>query len=349
MSILVTGAAGFIGFHLCKKLIAKKIEVIGLDNLNNYYDVNLKLNRIKYLNKKSRDNKKLFTFIKGDLTNNNILFEIFDNKKSKDLGISDSQINCVINLAAQAGVRYSIENPEAYIQSNLVGFCNLIEISKKYNVKHFMYASSSSVYGGNKKIPFSESDNVDHPISLYAATKKSNELIAHTYSHLFKLPTTGLRFFTVYGPWGRPDMALFKFTDLILNNKPIQVFNYGKMTRDFTYIDDVVESIFRLIDKAPSAENYPTNKVYNSANSWAPYKIFNIGNSKPTNLNDYISAIEKNLNKKADIILEEMQPGDVEKTHANTNNLEKWIRFKPKTTIDDGIKSFISWYLSYYK
>jgi UDP-glucuronate 4-epimerase len=338
MRILITGAAGFIGFHLCKKLIAKQIEVIGLDNLNSYYDVNLKINRIKYLNNKSRDNKKIFTFIEGDLTNNDILLKIFD-----------SQITCVINLAAQAGVRYSIENPDAYVQSNLVGFCNLIEISKKYNVKHFMYASSSSVYGGNKKLPFSESDNVDHPISLYAATKKSNELIAHTYSHLFKLPTTGLRFFTVYGPWGRPDMALFKFTDLIFHNKPIHVFNYGKMTRDFTYIDDVVESIFRLIDKAPSEENYNKNKVYNSSNSWAPYKIFNIGNSNPTNLNDYIKAIEKNLNKKADIILEEMQPGDVEKTYANTESLEKWIQFKPKTTIDDGIKSFISWYLSYYK
>tara|TARA_Y100000991_G_scaffold73895_3_gene55620 strand:- start:573 stop:1589 length:1017 start_codon:yes stop_codon:yes gene_type:complete len=338
MRILVTGAAGFIGFHLCKKLIAKHIEVIGLDNLNNYYDVNLKIDRINHLKNKSQDNKKLFSFIEGDLTNNDILLKIFD-----------SQITYVINLAAQAGVRYSIENPEAYIQSNLVGFCNLIEISKKYNVKHFLYASSSSVYGGNKKIPFSESDNVDHPISLYAATKKSNELIAHTYSHLFNLPTTGLRFFTVYGPWGRPDMALFKFTNLILQNKPIQVFNYGNMIRDFTFIDDVVESIFRLIDKVPSAENYSTNKIYNPSNSWAPYKIFNIGNSKPTNLNDYIRAIEKNLNKKANIILEGMQPGDVEKTYADTENLEKWIQFKPKTTIDEGIKSFISWYLSYYK
>ena len=338
MRILVTGAAGFIGFHLCKKLIENQIEVIGLDNINNYYDVNLKLNRIKYLNKTARKNKKLFNFIEGDLINNDDLLKIFD-----------SQITCVINLAAQAGVRYSIENPGAYVQSNLVGFCNLIEISKNYDVKHFIYASSSSVYGGNKKIPFSESDNVDHPISLYAATKKSNELIAHTYSHLFNLPTTGLRFFTVYGPWGRPDMALFKFTDLILKNKPIQVFNYGKMTRDFTYIDDVVESIFRLIQKAPSGENYSKNKNYNSSNSWSPYRIFNIGNSQPTNLNDYIRAIEKNLNKKAEIILEKMQPGDVEKTFANTESLENWINFKPNTTIEDGIKSFIGWYLSYYK
>ena len=338
MRILVTGAAGFIGFHLCKKLIENQIEVIGLDNINNYYDVNLKLNRIKYLNTISCKNKKLFKFIEGDLINNDDLLKIFD-----------SQITCVINLAAQAGVRYSIENPGAYVQSNLVGFCNLIEISKNYDVKHFIYASSSSVYGGNKKIPFSESDNVDHPISLYAATKKSNELIAHTYSHLFNLPTTGLRFFTVYGPWGRPDMALFKFTDLILKNKPIQVFNYGKMTRDFTYIDDVVESIFRLIQKAPSGENYSKNKNYNSSNSWSPYRIFNIGNSQPTNLNDYIRAIEKNLNKKAEIILEKMQPGDVEKTFANTESLENWINFKPNTTIEDGIKSFIGWYLSYYK
>ena len=254
----------------------------------------------------------------------------------------------MINLAAQAGVRYSIENPKAYVQSNIVGFCNLIEKSKENKVKHFIYASSSSVYGGNKKLPFEENDKVDHPISLYAATKKSNELIAHTYSHLFQLPTTGLRFFTVYGPWGRPDMALFKFTELIMKNEPIRVFNYGKMIRDFTYIDDVIESIFGLISKIPKEEKYSSKISYSSSNSWAPYRVFNIGNSNPTNLTDYIKEIEKNLDKKAKIILEEMQPGDVESTFASTKLLEELIKFKPSTSINIGIKKFIEWYLSYY-
>ena len=349
MSILVTGSAGFIGFHLCKKLIEKKIEVIGFDNMNNYYDVNLKADRIKNLNDLAKKNKVVFNFIKGDLTNNIDLDKLFNDKDEINSNFEKPKISCVINLAAQAGVRYSIENPSEYIQSNIVGFSNLIEHSKNNNIKHFIYASSSSVYGGNKKIPFKESDNVDHPISLYAATKKSNELIAHTYSHLFQLPTTGLRFFTVYGPWGRPDMALYKFTDSIMQNKPIRVFNYGKMIRDFTYIDDVIESIYCLINKSPFKEDYSDKKIYNSSNSWAPYKVFNIGNSKPTNLNKYIEAIEKNLNKKADIILEGMQPGDVEKTYANTEYLEKWINFKPSTSIDEGIKKFIDWYLSYYE
>ena len=349
MSILITGAAGFIGFHLCKKLIKENFKVIGFDNMNNYYDVNLKSNRIKELKKIAKKNESFFNFVEGDLTNNSDLDKVFKNSQTHNIKSTKDNISYVINLAAQAGVRYSIENPSVYIQSNIVGFSNLIESCKKYNIKHFIYASSSSVYGGNKKIPFKESDSVDHPISLYAATKKSNELIAHTYSHLFQLPTTGLRFFTVYGPWGRPDMALYKFTDLIMKNKPIRVFNYGKMTRDFTYIDDVIESIFCLIKKPPSKQQYSDEESYNSSNSWAPYKVFNIGNSQPTNLTKYIEAIEKNLNKKAEIILEEMQPGDVEKTYADTQNLEKWIKFKPSTSIDEGIKSFISWYLSYYK
>ena len=349
MRILVTGSAGFIGFHLCKRLIEKKFEVIGFDNLNDYYDINLKSNRIKELKRLAKKNKVPFDFILGDLTSNSDLDKVFTYQDSCNIKTPKKDILYVINLAAQAGVRYSIENPSAYIQSNIVGFSNLIERCKKHNIKHFIYASSSSVYGGNKKIPFKESDSVDHPISLYAATKKSNELIAHTYSHLFQLPTTGLRFFTVYGPWGRPDMALFKFTDLIMKNKPIQVFNYGKMTRDFTYIDDVVESIFCLIKKPPSKKESSRQESYNSSNSWAPYKVFNIGNSQPTNLTKYIEAIEKNLNKKAEIILEQMQPGDVEKTYANTEYLEKWIGFKPSTSIDEGIKRFVSWYLSYYK
>ena len=349
MSILVTGSAGFIGFHLCKKLIKEKLQVIGFDNMNNYYDVNLKTDRVKELKTLANKNKAEFKFIRGDLTNNEDLDKVFNIKKNSNIEHLSTKISCVVNLAAQAGVRYSIQNPSAYIQSNVVGFSNLIEKARNNNVKHFIYASSSSVYGGNKKIPFKESDNVDHPVSLYAATKKSNELIAHTYSHLFDLPTTGLRFFTVYGPWGRPDMALYKFTDLILKNKPIKVFNYGNMIRDFTYIDDVIESVYRLLVKVPSKEDDTDKKNYDSSNSWAPYRVFNIGNSNPTNLNYYIKAIEKNLNKKADIILEDMQPGDVEKTFADTENLEKWINFKPSTSIEEGIRNFINWYLPYYE
>ena len=335
MSILVTGAAGFIGFHLCKKLLEKNFKVIGLDNLNSYYDQDLKRSRIKELNDFSSKNGLVFNFIKGDILNNNQIKEIFeDNLKS------NTKITMVINLAAQAGVRYSIENPSAYIQANIVGFSNIIEESKNYDVDHFIYASSSSVYGGNKKLPFSETDQVDNPVSLYAATKKSNELIAHTYSHLFQLPTVGLRFFTVYGPWGRPDMALFKFINLILKDKSIQVFNHGKMVRDFTYIDDVIEAMYLLIKKLIKNKNIQDP---------APYKIFNIGNSKPTNLEDYIKAIELNLNKKAKIVYEDMQPGDVKATYANTESLENEIKFKPNTSINFGIKKFISWYISYYK
>ena len=349
MSILVTGAAGFIGFHLCKKLIEEKIQVIGFDNMNDYYDVILKTDRLKELKTLANKNKAEFKFIRGDLTNKEDLDKVFNIKENSNIEYLATKISCVVNLAAQAGVRYSIKNPSAYIQSNVVGFSNLIEKARNNNVKHFIYASSSSVYGGNKKIPFKESDNVDHPISLYAATKKSNELIAHTYSHLFNLSSIGLRFFTVYGPWGRPDMALFKFTKSIIENKPIKVFNYGNMIRDFTYIDDVIESLFLIIKKSFNKKNTSDKKNYDSSNSRAPYKVFNIGNSNPTNLNYYIQAIEKNLNKKADIILEDMQPGDVEKTFADTENLEKLINFKPRTSIDEGIKNFINWYLPYYK
>ncbi len=338
MKILVTGAAGFIGFHLVRKLIDNEIDVIGFDNINDYYDENLKKNRIKELNKHSEKKKVFFEFIKGDLVDKKVLKNIFE-----------SNISVVVHLAAQAGVRFSIENPSSYIQSNLVGFSNLIEESKKNNINHFIYASSSSVYGGNKVLPFSESDNVDHPISLYAATKKSNELIAHSYSHLFDLPTTGLRFFTVYGPWGRPDMALYKFTEAIINNKPIRVFNHGQMKRDFTYIDDVIESIYRLIKKIPKKNKSLSKKKCDPSESWAPYRIFNIGNSKPTNLKDYIKEIEKNLEKKADIIFEGMQPGDVKETFANTESLENLINFRPNTSIEIGIKKFITWFLKYYK
>ena len=339
MSILITGAAGFIGYHLSKRLIKDGFDVIGFDNLNNYYDKKLKEDRIKELNKVASSLNGVFQFEEGDLTNSNQIKNIFKLKKN-----SNATIKIVIHLAAQAGVRYSIENPKKYIESNLVGFFNLIEECRINKIDHLLYASSSSVYGGNKKLPFLETDNVDHPISLYAATKKSNELIAHSYSHLFELPTTGLRFFTVYGPWGRPDMALFKFTDLIIKNKPIPVFNYGKMKRDFTYIDDVIESIFLLIKKPPKISSKK-----NSSNITAPYIIFNVGNSKPIDLMNYINAIENILGKKANIKFEEMQPGDLETTYANTEALNNWINFRPSTPINLGVKKFIEWYLEYYK
>ena len=340
MKIIVTGAAGFIGFHVCKRLIQDGNQVIGLDNLNDYYDINLKKDRIKELITISGNDENIFKFSKVDLVDSNRLEQIFSNHDD-----INSKISIVIHLAAQAGVRYSIENPSAYVQSNLVGFSNIIEISKKHKVEHFYYASSSSVYGGNKKLPFEEIDNVDKPISLYAATKKSNELVAHTYSHLFNLPTTGLRFFTVYGPWGRPDMALFKFTKSIISNQPIRVFNYGNMLRDFTYIDDVVKAIMNLIKKSSEHKyNLINNKIQN-----IPYKIFNIGNSRPTKLTDYIKSIESNLGKKAVIVFEEIQPGDVEATYSNTKHLEEYINFRPNTSIEKGIKRFIEWYLEYYK
>ena len=342
MPILITGAAGFIGFHLCSKLIKNGFEVIGFDNINDYYSQELKRDRLKILEKTTLNHKGEFKFIKGDLAKKNDLQMVFDNE------FFDSKISLVINLAAQAGVRYSIDNPSAYIDSNLVGFSNILEQSRINNVDHFIYASSSSVYGGNKKLPFKELHSVDHPISLYAATKKSNELLAHTYSHLFELPTTGLRFFTVYGPWGRPDMALFKFTKLISDNKPISVYNHGNMIRDFTYIDDVIESILRLLNKPPKLDRNFDYENPTPNESWAPYKIFNIGNSKPTNLTDYINSIEKHLGKKPKIIFEDLQPGDVEATYAETSSLEKWINFKPNTSIDEGIKNFVDWYKDYY-
>ena len=325
MKVLVTGSAGFIGFSLSLKLLEKGLDIVGIDNHNDYYDPLLKEARLSILKKFSN-----YIHFKTDISDKESTLNIFAKIKP----------TIVVNLAAQAGVRYSIENPSAYVQSNLVGFCNIIEIAKKNNVDHFYYASSSSVYGGNEKLPFEEQDNVDKPISLYAATKKSNELIAHTYSHLFNLSTIGLRFFTVYGPWGRPDMALFKFTESIISNKPIRVFNYGNMLRDFTYIDDVVKSIIKLIKKSSEAKNNIQD---------VPYKIFNIGNSKPTKLTDYIKSIEANLGKKANVILDEIQPGDVEATYANTKYLEEYINFRPNTSIEKGIKQFIEWYLEYYK
>ena len=339
MSILITGSAGFIGFHLCKRLLELGQTVVGFDNLNNYYDIDLKLARNNYLENYAKSKNYKYNFFKGDIENKEKLEDIFN----------IFEIDNVVNLAAQAGVRYSLKNPSTYINSNIVGFGNILEICRTKKVKHLIYASSSSVYGGNKKLPFSEKHSVDHPISIYATTKKANELMAHTYSNLYNLPTTGLRFFTVYGPWGRPDMALFLFTKSIIENKPIKIFNNGKMIRDFTYIDDIIEGLIRVIKKIPKA-----NEKFNYINpslgsSWAPYKIFNIGNSKPTQLMEFINEIEKNLGVEAKKDFCEMQPGDVSCTSADTSELEKWVGFKPNTTINKGISEFIKWYRNFYK
>lgn len=332
--VLVTGAAGFIGFHLSRKLLNEGWQVIGLDNLNNYYDVNLKLARLDILNK-SGD----FTMHKVSLEDRNAVENIFK------AGMPEY----VVNLAAQAGVRYSLENPYIYTASNIEGFLNILEGCRHFGVKHLIYASSSSVYGANKKMPFSVSDTVDHPVSLYAATKKANELMAHTYSHLFGLPTTGLRFFTVYGPWGRPDMALFLFANAILKGQPIDVFNHGKMKRDFTYVDDIVEGVFRLIKHIPQEDGNWDALDPDPATSNAPYRLFNIGNNQPVELNYYIEVLEQALGKKAIKNMLPLQPGDVVETYANVNHLEKEIGFKPATRIEDGIRSFVDWYRDYYK
>ena len=338
MIVLVTGAAGFIGFHLARKLINNGIDVIGFDNLNNYYDVKLKKDRIKILKNDAIKLKTKFYFFKGNLSYYNDLKIIFEKYRP----------NIIINLAAQAGVRFSIENPSSYIESNLVGFNNILECCRHYPVNHLIYASSSSVYGGNTLLPFSEKHSVDHPVSLYAATKKSNELMAHSYSHLFNIPTTGLRFFTVYGPWGRPDMALYLFTKAILSNKPIKVFNHGKMIRDFTYIDDIIESIFLLMNIYPEKnDNFDTNKP-DPSGSWAPYRILNIGNSEPIPLMKYINEIELSLDKKALIEYQDMQPGDVAITSADTSLLQNLINYKPTTSVKKGVKIFVQWFRDYY-
>ena len=336
--VLVTGGAGFIGFHLCKRLIMEGETVFTLDNLNNYYDVNLKKNRIKILQSIAEKDSKNFEFLKLDITESQSLKKIFN----------DFKPNLVVNLAAQAGVRYSIENPSIYIQSNLVGFGNILEECKKHSIEHLVYASSSSVYGGNTQLPFKENSGVDHPISIYAATKRSNELMAHTYSHLFNLPATGLRFFTVYGPWGRPDMALYKFTKSIDNGKPIEIYNNGQMKRSFTYIDDVIEGLYRVLHKTPKSDELFFEKDTNPSESWAPHKIFNIGNSESTSLMKYINEIENVIGKKAIKNYLPIQPGDVPQTSADINLLESYVNYKPQTSIKVGIKQFIDWYL-YYK
>ena len=330
--VLVTGAAGFIGFSICNKLLEFGIDVCGLDNLNNYYDPRLKSSRLEILTKKG------MPFSKIDLADAEKVKKVFNSYKPTH----------VINLAAQAGVRYSLENPHAYINSNIIGFLNILENCKNHSVEHLIYASSSSVYGLNKTFPFSETNNVDHPVSLYAASKKSNEAMAHSYSHIFKLPCTGLRFFTVYGPWGRPDMALYIFTKKILAGEPIDVFGFGKMRRDFTYIDDIVEGIFKLLDKKPSGSSDWTGKKPNPSFSSAPWNIFNIGNNKPTEIEYFISIIEKNLDKKAIKNYLDIQPGDVEETAADISKLNKATGFVPSTSIEIGIPKFISWYSTFH-
>lgn len=334
MKILITGAAGFIGYHLSSLLLQNKYQVIGLDNLNDYYDPELKSSRLKIL--EQHDN---FTFHKVDLKDKAAVDNIFETCKPTH----------IINLAAQAGVRYSIENPYAYVDSNLVGFMNILEACRNYPVDHLLYASSSSVYGGNKVAPFSTNHNVDHPVSLYAATKKSNELMAHTYSHLYGIPTTGLRFFTVYGPYGRPDMAYFSFTKDILEGRPIKVFNHGKMERDFTYIDDIVEGVVKLIDRIPVAKEDWDESRDDLSESFAPYKIYNIGNNSPVPLMRFINALEAALGKEAEKIYMDMQPGDVLRTYADVTDLERDIGFKPSTSIEDGIKRFVDWYKEFYR
>lgn len=333
-SVLVTGAAGFIGFHLTQKLIRLGFNVSGIDNLNSYYDVNLKKSRLAILN--SLQN---FKFYKMDLTDGKSVNKLFEENK----------FDYVVNLAAQAGVRYSLINPHAYLESNLHGFLNVLEACRHNHIKHLVYASSSSVYGANKKMPFSVHDNVDHPISLYAASKKSNELMAHTYSSLFNLPTTGLRFFTVYGPYGRPDMALFIFTKAILEGKPIDVYNHGKMLRDFTYVDDIVEGISRLIPKVAAPNKDWDGMSPDPATSFAPYRIFNIGNNEPVELMSFIEIIEDKLGKKAIKNLLPIQEGDVPGTYANVDDLMREVDFRPATPIDVGIEKFVRWYREYYK
>jgi UDP-glucuronate 4-epimerase len=349
MKILVTGTAGFIGFHLARRLIREGHSVIGLDSINDYYDVNLKYSRLSFsgIEKKEIEYNKLIQAT-GNIPYRFIKLNLED-RENLNLLFKNEQFDRVCNLAAQAGVRYSLTNPYAYIDSNIVGFVNILEACRHHGVKHLAYASSSSVYGLNETIPFSEHDNVDHPISLYAATKKANELMAHTYSHLYGLPTTGLRFFTVYGPWGRPDMALFIFTKAILEGKPIQVFNNGEMERDFTYVDDIIEGIFRVLMNEPKGNKEWKGSNPDPSSSPAPYTIYNIGNSKPVKLMDFILAIEKATGKKANIEFQPMQAGDVKRTWANTEHIQKAHNFSSVTNIQNGISSFIEWYLTYYK
>lgn len=335
-TILVTGAAGFIGYHLCARILYNGSFVVGLDNLNDYYDVSLKQARLEQLLRRG----SAFEFYRVDIADNGAVESIFARVRP----------DVVVNLAAQAGVRYSLKDPYAYIHSNIVGFLNILEACRLYEVKHLIYASSSSVYGANTKMPFSVHDNVDHPLSLYAATKKSNELMAHVYSHLYGLPTTGLRFFTVYGPWGRPDMALFTFTRAIFEGKPIQLFNNGNMKRDFTYIDDIIEALVRLIEKEPPRGNPCwSGEAPDPASSFAPYRVYNIGNNNPVELNYFVEVLEKAIGRKAIKEYLPMQPGDVPATYADVEALEREVNFRPNTPIEVGIERFVKWYREFYR
>ncbi|EFM20850.1 MULTISPECIES: NAD-dependent epimerase [unclassified Pantoea] len=333
MNFLVTGAAGFIGFHVSQRLLAAGHQVVGIDNLNDYYDVNLKHARLNLIKANPG-----FTFIEMDLADRDAMASLF----------GQNRFQRVIHLGAQAGVRYSIENPHAYADANLIGHLNILEGCRHHKIEHLLYASSSSVYGLNRKMPFSTEDSVDHPVSLYAATKKANELMSHTYSHLYQLPTTGLRFFTVYGPWGRPDMALFKFTRAMIAGEAIDVYNQGQMKRDFTYIDDIAEAIVRLQDVIPQKDDHWTVETGSPATSSAPYRVYNIGNSQPVTLISYIEAIEKALGITANKNLMPMQPGDVLETSADTSALFEAIGFKPQTGVEEGVKKFVDWYRDFY-
>jgi UDP-glucuronate 4-epimerase len=339
MTLLVTGAAGFIGFHLSKRLLEEGVEVVGFDNVNPYYNPSLKRARIAELEAASSRSGTPFTLIEADLEDSEAVLSAFDQYKPAK----------VVNLAAQAGVRYSIENPSAYIKSNLVGFGHILEGCRHHGVENLLYASSSSVYGGNTKLPFSEHHSVDHPVSLYAASKKANELMAHTYSHLYGLSATGLRFFTVYGPWGRPDMALFLFTKAMLAGEAIQVFNNGEMVRDFTYVDDIVESLVRLLDKPATPDSAFNSAAPNPSTSCAPHRVFNIGNSNPIPLMAYIEALESALGITATKTFLPMQPGDVPATAADTSALDAWTGFRPNTSVEDGVARFVAWYREFYR
>ena len=333
MKILITGAAGFIGMHCALRLLERGDQVIGIDNLNDYYDVSLKQARLARLTPHAG-----FNFIHAAIEDRAAMEGIF----------ADTHPNRVINLAAQAGVRYSLANPHAYVEANVVGFMNILEGCRHHDIAHLVYASSSSVYGGNTTMPFSEAHNVDHPISLYAATKKSNELMAHTYAHLYDLSVTGLRFFTVYGPWGRPDMALFKFADAMRAGKPIDVYNYGEMIRDFTYINDIVEGVIRVLDKPATGNPDFDPALPDAATAAAPFRLFNIGNGRPTPLMDYIGALERALGITANMNMMEMQPGDVPATSADTTALRDWVGFAPDTRVEEGVSRFVEWYVNYY-
>jgi len=349
MNILITGTAGFIGYHLANRLLSRGDRVIGVDSLNDYYDPELKLDRLREAGVDTETIAYGQSVSSAKYPGYHFRQLQLEDRQGMEKLFAEEKVDVVVNLAAQAGVRYSLINPHAYVESNIVGFVNILEACRHNGVKHLVYASSSSVYGLNEKMPFSTGDNVDHPVSLYAASKKSNELMAHTYSHLYGLPTTGLRFFTVYGPWGRPDMALFLFTDAILKEEPIKVFNYGDMQRDFTYVDDIVEGVVRVIDNAPAGNQNWSCQAPDPSTSPAPYKIYNIGNQNPVRLMDFIEAIEQALGKTAQKDLMPIQPGDVPATWADVEDLAAKMDYKPATPVKEGIQKFVDWFRWYYQ